>query len=49
MSEGQKRIGLSLRALEEEDERDRLQDYKRQAAVATSSVGQAMKHHSEES
>jgi small subunit ribosomal protein S1 len=49
MSEAQKRIGLSLRAIGEEDERDRLQDYKRQAAVATSSVGQAMKHHSEES
>lgn len=49
MNETQKRIGLSLRALGEEDERDRLQDYKRQAAVATSSVGQAMKHHSEES
>ena len=49
MNEAQKRIGLSLRALGEEDERDRLQDYKRQAAVATSSVGQAMKHHSEES
>lgn len=49
MNEAQKRIGLSLRAITEEDERDRLQDYKRQAAVATSSVGQAMKHHSEES
>ncbi len=49
MNEAQKRIGLSLRALTDVDERNRLQDYKRQAAVATSTVGRAMKHHSEES
>lgn len=45
MNEGQKRIGLSLRALADEDERVRLQDYKRQAAAATSTVGDAMKQH----
>ncbi|MBV8553541.1 MAG: 30S ribosomal protein S1 [Acidobacteriaceae bacterium] len=48
MNEAQRRIGLSVRALNEDGERDRLQDYRRQAAVASSSVGQAMKHHSEE-
>ncbi len=45
MNEAQKRIGLSLRAVTEDDERNRLQDYRRQAAVATSSVGDAMKQH----
>lgn len=43
LNEGQRRIGLSLRAVAEADERSRLQDYKRQAAVATSSVGEAIK------
>ncbi|MGH9582926.1 MAG: S1 RNA-binding domain-containing protein, partial [Bryobacteraceae bacterium] len=43
LNEAQKRIGLSLRAAAEADERSRLQDYKRQAAVATSSVGEAIK------
>jgi len=48
-NETQKRIGLSLRALADDDERNRLQDYKRQAAAATSTVGDAMKqHHSED-
>ena len=44
MSEAQKRIGLSLRETHEEAERSRLGQYHRQAAVATSSVGDAMKH-----
>ncbi len=48
MNEGQKRIGLSLRAIADEDERNRLQDYKRQAAAATSTVGDAMKQHKSE-
>ncbi len=48
MNEAQKRIGLSLRANTEEDERIRLQDYKRQAAVATSTVGDAIKQHKSE-
>ena len=45
MNEAQKRIGLSLRALVEHDERSRLRDYQRQAAAATSSRGDAIKQH----
>ena len=45
MNEAQKRIGLSLRSVAEEGERSRLEDYKRQAAAATSTVGDAIKHH----
>jgi small subunit ribosomal protein S1 len=48
MNEAQKRIGLSLRAITEDDERNRLQDYKRQAAAATSTVGDAIKQHKSE-
>jgi small subunit ribosomal protein S1 len=48
MNEAQKRIGLSLRAMAEEEERLRLEDYKRQAAAATSTVGDAMKQHNPE-
>lgn len=48
MNEAQKRIGLSLRAMTDEDERNRLHDYKRQAAAATSTVGDAMKQHKSE-
>src|SRR5579884_631728 len=48
LNEPQKRIGLSLRAITEEDERSRLQDYKRQAAVTTSTVGDAIKQHKSE-
>ncbi len=48
MNEAQKRIGLSQRAINDDDERDRLQHYKRQAAVATSTVGHAMKQHRRE-
>ena len=47
-NEGQKRIGLSLRAVTEQDEQNRLQDYKRQAAAATSTVGDAIKQHKPE-
>lgn len=43
MNEGQRRIGLSLRAMADEDERARLQDYRRHAAALSSSVGNAMK------
>lgn len=43
MNESQKRIGLSRKAISDDDERNRLQDYRRQAAVATSSVGNAIK------
>lgn len=48
LNEAQKRIGLSRRAISEDDERSRLQDYRRQAAVATSSVGHAIKQHKSE-
>jgi small subunit ribosomal protein S1 len=48
MNEAQRRIGLSLRAITEDDERARLQDYRRQAAVATSTVGDALKQQTEE-
>jgi len=48
MNEAQKRIGLSQRAITDDDERDRLQHYKRQAAAATSTVGHAMKQHKRE-
>lgn len=48
MNEAQKRIGLSLRAISDQDERNRLQDYKRQAAAATSTVGDVIKEHKSE-
>ncbi len=48
MNEAQKRIGLSLRAITDEDERSRLHDYKRHAAAATSTVGDAIKQHKSE-
>ena len=48
MSEAQKRIGLSLRAMTEEEERVRLEDYQKQAAAATSTVGDAIKQHKPE-
>ena len=35
MSEAEKKIGLSLRAVAEDDERSRVEDYQRQAAAAT--------------
>lgn len=45
MNEAQKRIGLSLRGIHEDGERDRLGDYRRQAAAATSTLGNALKQH----
>ncbi len=48
MNEAQKRIGLSFRAMTDEDERNRLHDYKRHAAAATSTVGDAIKQHKSE-
>jgi small subunit ribosomal protein S1 len=45
MNEAQKRIGLSVKAISEEDEQNRLLDYKRQAVVATSTVGDVIKQH----
>jgi small subunit ribosomal protein S1 len=48
LNEAQKRIGLSLRAASDQDEVSRLEDYKRQAAAATSTVGEAIKQHQSE-
>ena len=36
MSEAEKKIGLSLRAAPDDEEKNRLEDYQRQAAAATS-------------
>jgi len=38
MNEADKKIGLSLRAVTEEEERARLEDYQRQAAAATTTI-----------
>jgi small subunit ribosomal protein S1 len=43
MNEAQKRIGLSLRAVNEDDEKNRLRDYRRQAAAASSTLGSAIR------
>lgn len=43
LSEPQKRIGLSLRAVGEESEANRLGGYQRQAAAVTTTVGDALK------
>ncbi len=40
MNEQEKKIGLSLKAVVEEEERVRLDDYQRHAAAATSRMGQ---------
>ncbi len=48
MNEAQKRIGLSLRAMSEEDEQNRLRDYNRQALSTTATVGDAIKQHKAE-
>ncbi|MGH9660787.1 MAG: 30S ribosomal protein S1, partial [Bryobacteraceae bacterium] len=42
MSEIEKKIGLSLRAITEDEERTRLEDYQRQAAAATSTIEEVM-------
>ncbi len=42
MSEAEKRIGLSLRAISDDEERTRLEDYQRQAAAATSTIEEVM-------
>jgi small subunit ribosomal protein S1 len=46
MNEAQKRIGLSLKAMAEEEERLRLNEYQRQAAIAVSTMGDVIKHRS---
>ena len=42
MNEAEKKIGLSLRAVAEEEERTSLEDYQRQAAAATMTIEEAM-------
>jgi small subunit ribosomal protein S1 len=42
MSEADKKVGLSLRAVAEDEERTRLEDYQRQAAAATMTIEEAM-------
>jgi small subunit ribosomal protein S1 len=42
LNEAEKRIGLSLRAVAEEEERTRLEDYQRQAAAATMTIEEVM-------
>ena len=42
MSEAEKKIGLSLRALADDEEKTRLEDYQRQAAAATTTIEEVM-------
>ena len=42
MNEAEKKIGLSLKAITEDEERTRLEDYQRQAAAATMTIEEAM-------
>jgi len=43
MNEAEKKIGLSVRAIADDEERVRLEDYQRQAAAATSTIEEVMK------
>lgn len=43
LNEGQKRIGLSQKALTRDGEQDRLEDYRRQAAAASNTVGNVIR------
>ncbi len=47
MSEAEKKIGLSVRALAQDEERIRLEDYQKQAAAATLTIEEAMRGKSE--
>jgi small subunit ribosomal protein S1 len=42
MSEAEKKIGLSLKAVADDEEKTRLEDYQRQAAAATSTIEEVM-------
>jgi len=42
MSEAEKKIGLSLKAVAEDEEKTRLEDYQRQAAAATTTIEEVM-------
>ena len=42
MSEAEKKVGLSLRAVSDDEEKSRLSDYQRQAAAATTTIEEVM-------
>jgi small subunit ribosomal protein S1 len=42
MSEAEKKIGLSLRAVADDEEKNRLEDYQKQAAAATTTIEEVM-------
>ena len=42
MNEAEKKIGLSLKAITDDEERTRLEDYQRQAAAATTTIEEVM-------
>jgi small subunit ribosomal protein S1 len=42
MSEAEKKIGLSLKAVADDEEKNRLEDYQRQAAAATTTIEEVM-------
>jgi len=42
MNEAEKKIGLSIRAVADDEERVRLEDYQRQAAAATMTIEEVM-------
>ena len=42
MNEAERRIGLSIRAVADDEERTRLEEYQRQAAAATTTIEEAM-------
>jgi small subunit ribosomal protein S1 len=42
MNETEKKIGLSLKAVTEDEERARLEDYQRHAAAATTTIEEAV-------
>jgi small subunit ribosomal protein S1 len=42
MSEAEKKIGLSLKAVSDDEEKNRLEDYQRQAAAATTTIEEVM-------
>jgi len=42
MNEAEKKIGLSLKAVSDDEERTRLEDYQRQATAATTTIEEVM-------
>ena len=44
MNEAEKKIGLSLKALADDEEKGRLRDYRRQAVAATTTIEEVMSH-----